>query len=66
MITINQLKLLCDEQIKKGNGNKKILISDDEEGNGYHGLFYSFLDDFNQVGSELDEEYKNDNYIILG
>ena len=29
-------------EIKKGNGKRKIVISDDNEGNGYHGLFFGF------------------------
>lgn len=41
-ITIAVLKRLCEEQIKNGNGNKKILISSDDEGNGFHELFYAF------------------------
>lgn len=41
-ITVKELKEACDEQIKKGNGDKVIMISDDDEGNGYHYLWYSF------------------------
>ena len=33
---------MCDEQINKGNADKIIVISDDNEGNGFHGLFYGF------------------------
>jgi hypothetical protein len=43
-MTIATLAAVCAEQIKKGNGDKKILISCDDEGNGFHGLFYSFND----------------------
>ena len=52
-LTVNQLFALCAEQIKKGNGNKHIIISNDDEGNGYHTLFYSFTDD-----KEANERYK--------
>lgn len=41
-ITVNTLKLLCDEMVEKGNGNKKIVISNDEEGNDFHPLYYGF------------------------
>lgn len=41
-LTINDLAKLCKEQIKKGNGNKKIVISSDDEGNEYHELFFGF------------------------
>ena len=41
-ITVEQLKKLCEREIKKGNGHKVIMISQDDEGNGYHYLWYSF------------------------
>lgn len=41
-ITVKELKKECDLQIKKGNGDKVIMISDDDEGNGYHYLWYLF------------------------
>ena len=41
-LTINDLAELCAEQQRKGYGDKKILISNDDEGNGYHELFYEF------------------------
>ena len=41
-LTIDTLYKLCKEQREKGNGKKRILISDDDEGNGYHGLFFGF------------------------
>ena len=49
-MTPRALLKFCQEQIKKGNGDKAIVISDDNEGNGYHGLFYAF--------TEIDEEDK--------
>ena len=39
-ITIIQLAAILKRQIAKGNGDKKILISNDDEGNGYHELFF--------------------------
>lgn len=41
--TVKELKALCDMEIRKGNGDKVIMISDDDEGNGYHYLWYSFM-----------------------
>lgn len=41
-ITVKKLKELCEEEIKKGNGDKNIVISNDNEGNGFHGLLYEF------------------------
>ena len=42
-LTIKDLKKECEKQIKLGNGNKTIMISNDDEGNGYHYLWYSFM-----------------------
>ena len=50
-ITVNQLLELCKKEIIKGNGNKFIMISQDDEGNGYHYLWYPFSDG-NNVLSE--------------
>lgn len=41
-ITVRELAKLCMAQLEIGNGDRKIVISDDNEGNGYHGLFYGF------------------------
>lgn len=61
-LTINDLMKECTEQIKKGNGNKVIMISNDDEGNGFHYLWYSFetTEDFDKQIEEvnLPEEYK--------
>ena len=43
-ITIEQLRDMCDKEIAAGKGDRAIVISDDNEGNGYHGLFYGFSD----------------------
>lgn len=55
-ITVNQLLDLCKEQVKKGNGDKHIIISNDNEGNGYHTLFYAFSDDAKNLELILQEE----------
>ena len=67
-ITVEQLKKYCEEEIKQGNGNKVIMISDDDEGNNFHYLWYSF--------TEIEDEYydininenvaKREDTIILG
>lgn len=44
-LTVAQLRDSCNGQIKKGNGKLKVMISDDIEGNGYHELSHSFIDD---------------------
>ena len=72
-ITVKKLFSLIKEEMLKGNGNKKIVLGDDTEGNGYHGLFFGFTS-----GEDLKEciEYSNgvydsetddlDEIIILG
>ena len=68
---VKELKKYCDMQIKKGNGNKEIQISCDDEGNGYHTLFYQFEDD-QMVIKELEEanmfhdEIDPNNVVLLG
>lgn len=39
-ITVDELYSILRTERIKGNGNKKILISNDDEGNGYHPLFF--------------------------
>ena len=43
-VTVTDLFNLCKKEITKGNGSRKIVISDDNEGNGFHGLFYQFTE----------------------
>ncbi len=67
-ITVKILKDLCQEQIKKGNGEKVIMISEDEEGNGYHYLWYQFSS-VCEAGADwcIDENIaKEEDTIILG
>ena len=51
VLTVEDLFLICKEQIKNGNGDKKIMISDDDEGNGYHYLFYGMT-----LGKEMEDD----------
>lgn len=41
-LTVKDLRKFCEQEIKAGNGDKLIVVSDDNEGNGFHGLFYGF------------------------
>lgn len=67
-ITVKVLRDLCDEQIKKGNGDKTIMISQDDEGNGYHYLWYSFSSPYEVLyNTEINEDIaKMEDTIILG
>lgn len=51
-ITVKELLEICKQAVRAGHGEKHIVISDDNEGNGYHGLFYGFTpltEDFNDL-----------------
>lgn len=68
-ITVRELYELCQKEIMKGNGHKNIVVADDEEGNGYHGLFIGFSEDWEDCQEDL--FYDTDttskiNTIILG
>lgn len=67
-LTVNELLDLCKKEIKNGNGNKRIVISDDTEGNGYHGLFYGFTKNVNDFADEIYDSVSSssDDTIILG
>lgn len=41
-LTVRQLLKHCQDEIKKGRGDYTIMLSDDDEGNGYHYCWYSF------------------------
>ena len=42
--TVNELLELCQQEVENGNGYRKILLSNDDEGNGYHALYYDFTE----------------------
>jgi len=66
-IKVKELYALCAGQIKRGNGDKHILISDDDEGNGFHTLFCGFTEEVEDFLSlEHDRTHNKDNCIILG
>lgn len=64
-MTVKKLKRLCEQQIAKGNGDKVILLSNDDEGNGYHECYYAFSENVAELdmwGNIENPEKK----IILG
>lgn len=58
-LTVKDLLQLCMKECRKGNGDKVIMISDDDEGNGYHYLYYSF-----QLATELSKPFEYDGKMI--
>lgn len=70
-ITVKQLLKACKEEVAKGNGDKHILISGDDEGNSFHELFYLFShlkgEDISYgLPLGVSEDDVNTKYIILG
>jgi len=58
--------------MKEGHGNKTLVLSDDNEGNGYHGMFYTLTVITREnksafVGMVSDNQEPNlENMIIVG
>lgn len=68
-ITVKQLLKACQKEITKGNGDKHILISCDDEGNGYHTLFYGLDCSKEIIRYALmveHDKHTEDEIIILG
>lgn len=48
-IKVSELKLACERLEQNGMGNKIVLITTDDEGNGYHTLWYLFNDNEEEI-----------------
>ena len=66
-LTIKELYKLCEKEIRAGRGDNVIMLSDDDEGNGYHYWWYSFsmVDEYTEefVDEKINPKSKT---IILG
>lgn len=60
-LTVKELYEKCKEQIKLGRGDNVIMLSDDDEGNGYHYCWYSFT-----TAEELATDSFGDSYDYYG
>lgn len=67
-IKVKELYELCKAQIDKGNGDKYIVVADDNEGNGYHGMFFGFSEDVEDYINLINDSQiiDADKLIILG
>lgn len=70
-LTIDELYSILRTERIKGNGKKRILLSTDDEGNGFHECFFGITpvtDDFSyaQFGCGIDIEKAKKEYVILG
>lgn len=68
-LTVKNLYEMCQNQIRKGNGDKIVCLSRDDEGNGYHYLWYDFLDDKKSIkmieGMDMLPSGADPNNIVL-
>lgn len=66
-ITVGTLKMLCDEAVAKGFGDKTVLISCDDEGNGFHTLYFGFTTDEDDIKSYdyLFHDRNNPNDVVI-
>ena len=48
-LTIKDLYLNLRNEIAKGNGDKLIVVADDNEGNGFHGLFFGITSNSDDI-----------------
>lgn len=70
-LTIAQLCRLCEQEMEAGHGDYTIMLSNDDEGNGYHYCWFSFTDTKDiSVYGEIDGADEDiaplDKTIILG
>lgn len=61
-MTVMELYKECECLLGMGLGDKKVMISKDDEGNGFHYLYYSFLTDEDGIKEYTDEK----NVVLLG
>ena len=72
-VTVDELYEALGQARKDGLGKKKILLSNDDEGNGYHECFFTVATDLKKFRLSLNDlpygvdidEAEND-YVIIG
>lgn len=71
-MTVEKLYNELKELVEKGQGNKKVVVADDNEGNAYHGIFYSCTSDPKEVKANIevsnglyDSQTKNYKDIVI-
>ena len=66
-ITVEALCVYCIQEILAGNAQKHIQISCDDEGNGFHTLFYGFSSDKDSIDAyDYHDDVNKKNIILLG
>lgn len=64
-ITVKELYEACKAQMIRGNGDKLVLISSDDEGNYFHTLYYLFQDDVEEIKQWEFASCRNPQEIVL-
>jgi len=72
-VTVSELYKALAVACKAGYGDKKILLSNDDEGNGYHECFFTVSTDlkkfrlsYNDLPYGVDVEDAEKDYVIIG
>ena len=66
-LTVEALCFFCMQEILAGNGQKHIQISMDDEGNGYHTLFFGLCSDKEAImAQDYHDEVSVSDIILLG
>ena len=70
IMTVNRLLEECKRLKKEGFGDRQVYISRDDEGNGFHPLFYPFQTDTNKIQEAVDygmcESGEAEDIVLLG
>ena len=49
-LTVVELKSMCEDLIRQGHGERSVLLSNDTEETGYHGMYYGLvLDEYSDT-----------------
>lgn len=64
-LTVNALCAECMYLIAEGKGEKHIQISRDDEGNGFHTLFYGFTDE-GKEDYNYHDNVNTEDIVLLG
>lgn len=70
-VTVKELADSLNSLVERGFGDKKIVLSDDNEGNGFHGCFFTTTSDKESIKHFVKSlsdsaEMNPDNIIIIG
>lgn len=65
-LNINDLHKYCEKEMLKGHGDYVVFVTDDEEGNGYHALWFigETAEDMTKENRKYCEEINHDVSIL--